>query len=126
MRLAPALIGSLALLFAVGTLACSTPRKPAQEIAKAELSIKSANSTSAPTDAPLELQLAREKTEMAKVALANDKFEQAGRLAEEAQVDAQLAEVKAESETASANARELEQTIQVLRDEAARGSESRP
>ncbi len=126
MRSSPVVIGGLAVLLAVGTVGCSTPRKPAQEIEKAELAIQSANTTSAPSDAPLELQLAREKTEKAKVALRNDNYEQAQRYAEQAQVDAQLAEAKAESETALESARELEQTIEVLREEAERGVEARP
>ena len=116
------LVGGLALVSAVGTVGCSTPRKPAQEIEKADLAIQSANTTSAPTDAPLELQLAREKSEKAKVALEQENYVLARRYAEQAQVDAQLAEAKSESETARTTARELEQTIEVLRNEADRGA----
>ena len=115
-------VGGLILLSALGTIACSTPREPAQEIGKAELAISSANTSSAPTDAPLELQIAREKMDLAKAALRNDQYVLARRYAEQAQVDAQLAEVKAESETARASARELKETIDVLRDEAERGT----
>ncbi|MEX2208020.1 MAG: DUF4398 domain-containing protein [Myxococcota bacterium] len=121
MRSAFALVGSLMLLSAVGTVGCSTPRKPAQEVAKADLAIASANKSGAPTDAPLELQLAREKAEKAKSALQSNDFKLARRFAEQAQVDAQLAEAKAESESARASAAELEHTIDVLRDEAERG-----
>ena len=119
-------IGSLILLSAVGTVGCSTPRKPAQEVEKADFAIASANTSSAPTDAPLELQLAREKVEKAKSALRNDDFKLAQRLAEQAQVDAQLAQAKAESESARTSAAELEETIDVLRDEAERGAGTQP
>jgi hypothetical protein len=122
MRSASVLTFGLTLAFALGTIGCSTPRKPAQEIEKADLAIQSANTTSAPTDAPLELQLAREKSEKAKAALAQENYVMARRYAEQAQVDAQLAEAKSESETARTTARELEKTIEVLRDEADRGA----
>lgn len=124
MRSAFTLVGSLILLSAFGTVGCSTPRTPAQEVKKADLAIASANTSGAPTDAPLELQLAREKAEKAKSALQSNDFKLAQRLAEQAQVDAQLAEAKAESESARASAVELEQTIGVLRDEAERGNGS--
>ena len=114
------------IAFALAAGACSTPRKPAQEIEKAEAAIESADSTSAPADAPLELKLAREKTERAKAALRDEEYDQARRLAEQAQVDAQLAEARAESETARENARERERTIETLRDEATRGAEAQP
>jgi len=126
MRSAFTLVGGLILLSAIGTVGCSTPRKPAQEVEKADLAIASANTSNAPTDAPLELQLAREKVEKAKSALRDHDFKLAQRLAEQAQVDAQLAEAKAESESARTSATELEQTIDVLRDEAERGVGSPP
>ena len=53
--------GSLAALLAVGTVACSTPRKPAQEIEKAEQAISSADTTTAPVDAPLEMKAGNRK-----------------------------------------------------------------
>lgn len=126
MRSAFTLVGGLMLLTAVGTVGCSTPRQPAQEVEKADLAIASANTSGAPTDAPLELELAREKAEKAKSAIRAHDFELAQRMAEQAQVDAQLAQAKAESESARTSASELEQTISVLRDEAARGVGSQP
>lgn len=126
MRIGLVRAGSLIVLSAVAALACSTPREPALEIEKAELAITSANTSSAPTNAPLELQLAREKMSLAKAALRDDEYARAQRFAEQAQVDAQLAEAKAESETARASARELEQTTDVLRQEAERGAVRNP
>ncbi len=126
MRSAFTWVAGLMLLTAIGTVGCSTPRKPAQEVEKADLAIASANTSGAPTDAPLELQIAREKAEKAKAAIRDKDFKLAQRLAEQAQVDAQLAEAKAESESARASATELEHTIEVLRTEAERGVGSAP
>jgi hypothetical protein len=122
MRTALVMLGGLALLLAVGPVACSTPTKPAQEIEKAELAIKTADDSPMPAVASLELRIAREKLERAKTALADEKYDQARRLAEQAQVDAQLAEAKADSEAARTSAAELEQTINTLRNEAERAA----
>lgn len=114
-------LGGLALILASAPVGCSTPRKPAQEIEKAELAIETADASPTPDVASLELRLAREKVEGAKKALADDEYDLARQLAEQAQVDAQLAEAKAESAAARESAVELEQTINTLRDEAERG-----
>jgi hypothetical protein len=124
MRIVFVMLAGLALLLAVGPVACATPTKPAQEIEKAELAIKTADGSPMPAVASLELQLAREKLDGAKTALADEEYDQARRLAEQAQVDAQLAEAKAESEAARASAAELEQTINSLRTEAERAAEN--
>jgi len=113
-------IAALALLAA--PLACSTPRRPAQEVEKAELAVDRADVSAAPAAAPLEMRLAREKLERARSALRDEDWEDARRLAEQAQVDAALAEAKAESESARTAARELESAIDVLRREAERTS----
>jgi hypothetical protein len=75
----------------------------------------------APQYAPLETRKARDKLDDAESAMNNREFEKARRLAEQALVDARLAEVKAESEIARRNAAELQQTIKSLRAEAERG-----
>lgn len=114
-------LGGVALMLASGAIGCSTPRKPAQEIEKAELAIETADVGPTPEVASLELRLAREKVEGAKKALADDEYDLARQLAEQAQVDAQLAEAKAESAAARQSAVELEHTINTLREEAERG-----
>ena len=54
--------------------------------------------------------------------MRNEEYLKARRLAEEALVDARLAESKANSEMAKRNAAELQKTIESLRAEAQRGS----
>jgi len=121
MKMTFVMVGGLALLLTLGPIGCSTPRKPAQEIEKAELAINTADVSPTPDVASLELRLAREKLERAKTALDEKEYDQARRLAEQAQVDAQLAEAKAESAAARESAVELEHTINSLRNEAERG-----
>jgi hypothetical protein len=68
--------------------------------------------------APAEMQRAMDKLGRAKQALADEKYEDARRLAEQAQIDAQLAEAKARSENARQMAQQAQQTIEALRREA--------
>jgi hypothetical protein len=70
----------------------------------------------------LELRKAQEKFAQAETAMRNEEYLKARRLAEEALVDARLAESKANSEMARRNAAELQKTIESLRAEAQRGS----
>jgi Domain of unknown function (DUF4398) len=114
--------GAAALAFA-GALACSTPTQPAKEIGKAEVAVKSAEQDNQTQQAAgLEMTMAREKLERAKTAMRDGDREKAERLAEEAEVDAELARVKAESQSAQSAALELERSIQSLRGEAQRGA----
>jgi hypothetical protein len=70
----------------------------------------------------MDLQRAREKLEASKRAIAAKKYEEARRLAEGAQVEAELAEVKAETEITHRAAAELRRRIDALRVEAERRS----
>jgi len=107
----------------VGALACSTPSQPVKEIGKAEVAVKSAEQENqAQQAAGLEMTMAREKLERAKTAMREDDYDKAQRLAEEAAVDAELARVKAQSQSAQSAALELERSIQSLRGEAQRGA----
>src|SRR5713101_3314043 len=69
---------------------------------------------------PVELRLAREELASARLALDVRDYERARRLAEQAQADARVAEVRAETESARQTARDLRVTIETLRAEAAR------
>jgi hypothetical protein len=71
---------------------------PTDTLAKAELNLRSATEAKAGDFAPLDLQSAREKIDQSKRALASERYEEARRLAERAQVEAELAEARAEAE----------------------------
>jgi uncharacterized protein YceK len=94
------------VLIIVGTLlmsGCSTHLSRAAEIEKianAQLAIVKAQDTNAQEFAPQELQEAQQKLQKAKQALQTKNSDKAVRLAEQALIDAKLAEAKAESEMA--------------------------
>jgi len=105
------------------SLGCANSRDPAtRDLGKAEVSVQSAERAPATETTGLEMKLARDKLERAKAAMADKDYEKADRLAEEANVDAELARVKAESEAAQNSASELEAAIQTVRGEAQRGA----
>ncbi len=105
------------------TAGCATMAPPTDEISNADLAIKKAEQANAPQYSPLEMRLAREKLEQARDLSRsedNDELMKARRLAEEALVQAQLAEAVANNERAMANKAEAEKTIATLRDEISR------
>jgi hypothetical protein len=87
-------------------------------VSPAEIAVNRAIEAKAGEYAPLELRQAQENLDAAKQAINDEEYEQAQRLAEAAREDARLAEVKAQSETAREQAREIQSTIETLRQEA--------
>lgn len=77
---------------------CTTTQPPNDILANAELRVRAASEAHADRLAPVDLRNARDKLARAEQALASEKYDQARRLAESAQVDAELAEAKAEAE----------------------------
>ena len=101
---------------------CSTVDPPKAQIAAADLAIQDATKSRAPEFAPLELRMARDKLDAAQRAMNKEEYSHARRLAEEALVDAELAEAKASSEAARKAASDLQQSLETLRREAERAS----
>jgi len=101
---------------------CSAGHPPTATVAQAELAVQEAEQSKAPEYAAGELNMAREKFDRAKRAMDAEEYDRARRLAEEALVDAQLAETKAETESTRNTAQELRKTINSLRGEAERQS----
>ena len=87
-------------------------------VSPAEIAVNRAIEAKAGEYAPLELRQAQENLDAARQAMNDEEYEQAHRFAEAAQEDARLAEVKAQSETAREQAREIQSTIETLRQEA--------
>jgi len=105
-------------VLAAGTLvACGTPTQPAASVSKAELAVHQADAKDAGEHAPLDIQLAREKLARAQKALQDDDHDKARRLADEALVDALVADAKADTEESRATAQALQQSIQSLQNE---------
>jgi len=85
----------LMTIFCVGCSA-SEPA-PTNRITQADLAIRAAVDAKAADLAPVELQSARDKLAQARKMMAAEKYTEARRLAASAQVDAELAEAKAET-----------------------------
>jgi hypothetical protein len=107
-------------LVAVG---CAGTPPPTEKVEVAEAAVRQADTRGAAEAAALELRLARDKLERARVAMAEERYVAARRLAEQAQVDAQLAEAKAQSAAALTSAREMQDSIESLRGEAERAAD---
>jgi len=84
----------VALIFFAG---CSTARPPTAILRNAELEVRAADEAKADELAPADLKNARDKLARAKQAMAAERYDDARRLAESAQVDAELAGAKADA-----------------------------
>lgn len=102
-------------------LACASVQPPGDAISRAQVAIRKADEAGASQYASLELLKAREKVARAEEAARDDDtWDEARRLAEQAAVDAELAEEKARSQRAQANAKEMQRSIESLRAEISR------
>jgi hypothetical protein len=104
----------------VGIGACASGPAPEAERGAAELALSQAEDAEAAARSPAPYALARDKLERARAAMADGENIEARRLAEQALVDAQLAEAEARAAVARENAAELRQSIETLREELAR------
>jgi hypothetical protein len=93
---------------------CSTTKPPTDTLAKAELSVRAAQEAGAQELAQMDLRKAGEKLEKSKQAMAARNYDEARRLAEGAQVDAELAEAKAEAEIVRRAADEVVRRVDAL------------
>lgn len=114
-------VGAIGLA-AVVMAGCASVPRPTEEIAVANSAITNAARAGGAEHAPVEMTAAREKMDRANRAMAKEAYEDARRLAEEAQVDARLAEKKAESAKARKAAIAMGDDIRVLREEINRRS----
>lgn len=97
---------------------CAGTTPPMDTLSAADTAVNRAIEAKAMEHAPMELYQAQQKLDRARSAMNEEDYEQARRLAEEAQVDARLAEVKSQSQTARQQAQEIQQTINSLQHEA--------
>ena len=102
------------------TAGCSTVQPPREKMGAAEMAIQQAEISKAPQYAGAELRMAQDKLEQAKRAMDDERYQDARRLAEQASVDAQLASSRAQSVEAQQVVDDMRETIESLRQEAAR------
>ena len=112
-----AAIAALGILTAAGC--ASTGDMPREQMAVARAAVDRAVGP-AGADAPVEVSRAREKLERANAAVARKDYDEARRLAEEAEVDANLAEAKTHSARSDRALGEVREGIRQLREEIAR------
>ena len=85
------IIPFLLSLFAFENIGCSSAKPPTGILSQAELDVRAASEARADELAPMDLQSARDKLEASKQAMTAKKYDDARRLAETAQVEAELA-----------------------------------
>ena len=103
--------------------ACASSNPVADEkIAVAKASLQRADGSGAPEFAPVELATARDKLARAEKANADHDLQPATNLAEQANVDAQLAEATAQEQRAHKAAMEFDSGINTLQQETMRSS----
>lgn len=100
--------------------ACASAPVPTEQLAVTTAAVASAVSAGGQELAPAEMSAARDKLVRAHLAVAAKDNEQALRLAQQAQVDAQLAGSKAQAVKARKAQTELDEAARVLREEMAR------
>ncbi len=112
---------SVVLALALLTLSgcASTGDVPREQMAVARAAVDRAQGP-AGADAPIEVSQAREKLDRANLAVARKDYDDARRLAEQAEVDANLAEAKSHSVRSDRALREVREGIRQLREEIAR------
>jgi hypothetical protein len=107
-----ALMASVLLLGACA----SPPPRPTEELAAADMAVEQAEASLAPTFAPSQLEQAREKRNRADEAAEAENTVRARRLAEQAVVDARLAEATADAAIAAQSLDEMEASLAALRE----------
>jgi hypothetical protein len=115
-----AAVAAALLLAAAG---CATTPIPSEKIAVAKDSVQRAERSGAPELAPVEMAEARDKLNRAEKAAADHDAQPATELAEQANIDAQLAEATAQQKTSHKAAMELDASLQALRQESLRSTQ---
>jgi hypothetical protein len=93
---------------------------PTEQMAIAKDAVNTAVSVGGNEFAPVQLRSAMDKMDAAEKAMAEEEYEQARQLAEQAQVDAQLAATAARAAKAQKAAHELEESNRTLQQEVER------
>jgi septal ring factor EnvC (AmiA/AmiB activator) len=109
---------------AFGIVACASTPVPVGKLAVAKSSIERAEQAQAAQFAQVELNSARSKFAAAQAAADKNDSDVAARLADQAEVDAQLAEATARAKQQEQLVSEMEASLRDLRDETLRSRQS--
>jgi hypothetical protein len=110
---------SIGLMLALPILisACASAPVPIEQMAVAEAAVLRASTASTAESAPAELQLAAAKLADARSAVKAGDSDRARRLANEATVDAEVAEIHAQATRAERAARDSQEAARALQEE---------
>lgn len=111
---------SLCAMLGLSAAAMAADPIPQEKIAVAKSSVQRAEQAGAPELAPVEMAAARDKLARAEKAIADHNKQIATQLAEQADVDAQLAEATAQQQRSHKAATEFDASLQALRQETQR------
>ncbi len=100
--------------------ACSSGPPPKQELSLTQASIRSAEAAGAISHAPKSLRIAQQKVETAETLMSKKQHDKAKLLLAEAMADAELAEATAAAEQSRVAYEELQQSIDLMKEEIAR------
>jgi hypothetical protein len=115
--------GALIAAAVLTVAGCASTPIPNEKIAVAKASVQRAEQSGAPEYAPVELAAARDKLTRAEKAASDRAPQPATMLAEQANVDAQLAEATAMQQRSHKAATEFDASMQALRQESMRSSQ---
>jgi len=111
-------VAGASLIFGLTIMGCAEKvAVPNEKIANAERAISGARESNAIVNAPLDLRISEDKLKQAKEAVAAEEYEQAGRLADEATLDADVARAKTRAVKAKEISGEMRNTIDSMRKE---------
>lgn len=113
---------TLTALFALIMAGCSSTPAPDSKMAVAEAAVQNANTANTSEHAPRELQVAISKLASARQAYERKDYKEAHRLAEQAELDAQAAVIRAQAVSAAKAAEESQEAERALREEINRSS----
>lgn len=109
----PAIVAVTAIFMA----GCASIPAPTEQFAVSKAAITSATRSGGNEHAPLELKSAMDKMERAEQAMQKEDYLLAGRLAEQAQLDAKLAETKTDLAKTQKTVDDTQESNRVLREE---------
>lgn len=115
--------GAVVAAAALGMAACASTPVPNDRLAVAHDSVQRAERSGAPELAPVQLASAKEKLNKAEDAAAHHDGVPAGQYADQANVDAQLAEAMANQQKSHKAAMEFDSSMQALRSESMRSTQ---
>jgi hypothetical protein len=101
--------------------ACKGEPRPTEELSRAKTLVEHADAANVQRYAAVDLNEAHDKLRAAEKAAADDENGTARRRANEASADAELASARADSRAAEEAAKDREKSLEMLRQEAARG-----